>query len=237
MAAVLTVGAIGGLGFLYFQIAEVTEKNSEIQNNLARYKSEQAGLEGTIARLLKQKRDADSQLKLSQVRLDAVNDNSRIATIELAEVRSQLNENRAAVSNLKKKEQAAKSLIDQAERAQVLFDNLSSRNISLQRSIDKDSNLKNDFEIDIVQLKIKLEDLIDKEEKTASRVKDLMSDEDRLRSETSRLKDDREEIFRLGKDRSRLADEIKNLRITVETQQRLNGQLLSDILANTTTND
>jgi len=237
MAAVLTVGAIGGLGFLYFQIVEVTEKNSGIQNNLARYKSEQAGLEGTIARLLKQKRDVDSQLKISQVGLDAVNDNSRIATIELTEVRSQLNENRAAVSNLKKKEQAAKNLIDQAEKVQVLFDNLSSRNISLQRSIDKNLNLKNDLEIDIVQLRIKLEDLIDKEEKTATRVKDLMSDEDRLRSETFRLKDDREEIFRLEKDRSRLADEIKNLRITVENQQRLNGQLLSDILANTTRND
>ena len=237
MAAVLTVGAIGGLGFLYFQIVEVTEKNAGIQNNLARYKSEQAGLEGTIARLLKQKRDVDSQLKISQVGLDAVNDNSRIATIELTEVRSQLNENRAAVSNLKKKEQAAKNLIDQAEKVQVLFDNLSSKNISLQRSIDKNLNLKNDLEIDIVQLRIKLEDLIDKEEKTASRVKDLMSDEDRLRSETFRLKDDQEEIFRLEKDRSRLADEIKNLRVTVETQQRLNGQLLSDILANTTRND
>ena len=45
MALFLAICSISGIGLLYWQIAEVTERNAEIQNSLLRYQSEKEILE------------------------------------------------------------------------------------------------------------------------------------------------------------------------------------------------
>ena len=67
MALFLAICSISGICLLYWQIAEVTERNAEIQNSLLRYQSEKEILERSISNLNLQKSNLDQDLKNSKI--------------------------------------------------------------------------------------------------------------------------------------------------------------------------
>lgn len=237
MALFLAICSISGLGLLYWQIAEVTERNAEIQNSLLRYQSEKEILERSISNLNLQKSNLDQDLRNSKIDFEKLRNNLNVLKNEQKIMETELDEKKKDINKLAKQEETAIDIIEDSKKTRELYNELSDENRSLQKSINENSVIRFNLKKEVDQLEIQLENLIKREEESQERYKVLSVDKENLRIETLSLFKDRDEISRLlsvkvqtSKELSRLEEEVRNL-------EEKKGKLLLEISENNTQNN
>jgi len=237
MALFLAICSISGLGLLYWQIAEVTERNAEIQNSLLRYQSEKEILERSISNLNLQKSNLDQDLKNSKIDFEKLRNNLNVLKNEQKIMETELDEKKKDINKLAKQEEAAIDIIEDSKKTRELYNELSDENRSLQKSINENSVIRFNLKKEVDQLEIQLENLIKREEESQERYKVLSVDKENLRIETLSLSKDRDEISRLLSDKVQTSKELSSLEEEVRNLEEKKGKLLLEISENNTQNN
>ena len=237
MALFLAICSISGLGLLYWQIAEVTERNAEIQNSLLRYQSEKEILERSISNLNLQKSNLDQDLRNSKIDFEKLRNNLNVLKNEQKIMETELDEKKKDINKLAKQEEAAIDIIEDSKKTRELYNELSDENRSLQKSINENSVIRFNLKKEVDQLEIQLENLIKREEESQERYKVLSVDKENLRIETLSLSKDRDEISRLLSDKVQTSKELSSLEEEVRNLEEKKGKLLLEISENNTQNN
>ena len=237
MALFLAICSISGLGLLYWQIAEVTERNAEIQNSLLRYQSEKEILERSISKLNLQKSNLDQDLKNSKIDFEKLRNNLNVLKNEQKIMETELDEKKKDINKLAKQEEAAIDIIEDSKKTRELYNELSDENRSLQKSINENSVIRFNLKKEVDQLEIQLENLIKREEDSQERYKVLSVDKENLRIETLSLSKDRDEISRLLSVKVQTSKELSSLEEEVRNLEEKKGKLLLEISENNTQNN
>jgi len=237
MALFLAICSISGLGLLYWQIAEVTERNAEIQNSLLRYQSEKEILERSISNLNLQKSNLDQDLKNSKIDFEKLRNNLNVLKNEQKIMETELDEKKKDINKLAKQEEAAIDIIEDSKKTRELYNELSDENRSLQKSINENSVIRFNLKKEVDQLEIQLENLIKREEESQERYKVLSVDKENLRIETLSLSKDRDEISRLLSVKVQTSKELSSLEEEVRNLEEKKGKLLLEISENNTQNN
>ena len=237
MALFLAICSISGLGLLYWQIAEVTERNAEIQNSLLRYQSEKEILERSISNLNLQKSNLDQDLKNSKIDFEKLRNNLNVLKNEQKIMETELDEKKKDINKLAKQEEAAIDIIEDSKKTRELYNELSDENRSLQKSINENSVIRFNLKKEVDQLEIQLENLIKREEDSQERYKVLSVDKENLRIETLSLSKDRDEISRLLSVKVQTSKELSSLEEEVRNLEEKKGKLLLEISENNTQNN
>ena len=237
MALFLAICSISGIGLLYWQIAEVTERNAEIQNSLLRYQSEKEILERSISNLNLQKSNLDQDLKNSKIDFEKLRNNLNVLKNEQKIMETELDEKKKDINKLAKQEEAAIDIIEDSKKTRELYNELSDENRSLQKSINENSVIRFNLKKEVDQLEIQLENLIKREEDSQERYKVLSVDKENLRIETLSLSKDRDEISRLLSVKVQTSKELSSLEEEVRNLEEKKGKLLLEISENNTQNN
>jgi chromosome segregation ATPase len=237
MALFLAICSISGLGLLYWQIAEVTERNAEIQNSLLRYQSEKEILERSISNLNLQKSDLDQDLRNSKIDFEKLRNNLNVLKNEQKIMETELDEKKKDINKLAKQEETAIDIIEDSKKTRELYNELSDENRSLQKSINENSVIRFNLKKEVDQLEIQLENLIKREEESQERYKVLSVDKENLRIETLSLSKDRDEISRLLSVKVQTSKELSSLEEEVRNLEEKKGKLLLEISENNTQNN
>ena len=237
MALFLAICSISGLGLLYWQIAEVTERNAEIQNSLLRYQSEKEILERSISNLNLQKSNLDQDLRNSKIDFEKLRNNLNVLKNEQKIMETELDEKKKDINKLAKQEEAAIDIIEDSKKTRELYNELSDENRSLQKSINENSVIRFNLKKEVDQLEIQLENLIKREEESQERYKVLSVDKENLRIETLSLSKDRDEISRLLSVKVQTSKELSSLEEEVRNLEEKKGKLLLEISENNTQNN
>lgn len=237
MALFLAICSISGLGLLYWQIAEVTERNAEIQNSLLRYQSEKEILERSISNLNLQKSNLDQDLKNSKIDFEKLRNNLNVLKNEQKIMETELDEKKKDINKLAKQEETAIDIIEDSKKTRELYNELSDENRSLQKSINENSVIRFNLKKEVDQLEIQLENLIKREEDSQERYKVLSVDKENLRIETLSLSKDRDEISRLLSVKVQTSKELSSLEEEVRNLEEKKGKLLLEISENNTQNN
>lgn len=237
MALFLAICSISGLGLLYWQIAEVTERNAEIQNSLLRYQSEKEILERSISNLNLQKSDLDQDLRNSKIDFEKLRNNLNVLKNEQKIMETELDEKKKDINKLAKQEETAIDIIEDSKKTRELYNELSDENRSLQKSINENSVIRFNLRKEVDQLEIQLENLIKREEESQERYKVLSVDKENLRIETLSLSKDRDEISRLLSVKVQTSKELSSLEEEVRNLEEKKGKLLLEISENNTQNN
>ena len=237
MALFLAICSISGLGLLYWQIAEVTERNAEIQNSLLRYQSEKEILERSISNLNLQKSNLDQDLRNSKIDFEKLRNNLNVLKNEQKIMETELDEKKKDINKLAKQEETAIDIIEDSKKTRELYNELSDENRSLQKSINENSVIRFNLKKEVDQLEIQLENLIKREEDSQERYKVLSVDKENLRIETLSLSKDRDEISRLLSVKVQTSKELSSLEEEVRNLEEKKGKLLLEISENNTQNN
>ena len=237
MALFLAICSISGIGLLYWQIAEVTERNAEIQNSLLRYQSEKEILERSISNLNLQKSNLDQDLKNSKIDFEKLRNNLNVLKNEQKIMETELDEKKKDINKLAKQEETAIDIIEDSKKTRELYNELSDENRSLQKSINENSVIRFNLKKEVDQLEIQLENLIKREEESQERYKVLSVDKENLRIETLSLSKDRDEISRLLSVKVQTSKELSSLEEEVRNLEEKKGKLLLEISENNTQNN
>jgi chromosome segregation ATPase len=237
MALFLAICSISGIGLLYWQIAEVTERNAEIQNSLLRYQSEKEILERSISNLNLQKSNLDQDLKNSKIDFEKLRNNLNVLKNEQKIMETELDEKKKDINKLAKQEETAIDIIEDSKKTRELYNELSDENRSLQKSINENSVIRFNLKKEVDQLEIQLENLIKREEDSQERYKVLSVDKENLRIETLSLSKDRDEISRLLSVKVQTSKELSSLEEEVRNLEEKKGKLLLEISENNTQNN
>ena len=237
MALFLAICSISGLGLLYWQIAEVTERNAEIQNSLLRYQSEKEILERSISNLNLQKSNLDQDLRNSKIDFEKLRNNLNVLKNEQKIMETELDEKKKDINKLAKQEETAIDIIEDSKKTRELYNELSDENRSLQKSINENSVIRFNLKKEVDQLEIQLENLIKREEESQERYKVLSVDKENLRIETLSLSKDRDEISRLLSVKVQTSKELSSLEEEVRNLEEKKGKLLLEISENNTQNN
>jgi len=237
MALFLAICSISGIGLLYWQIAEVTERNAEIQNSLLRYQSEKEILERSISNLNLQKSNLDQDLRNSKIDFEKLRNNLNVLKNEQKIMETELDEKKKDINKLAKQEEAAIDIIEDSKKTRELYNELSDENRSLQKSINENSVIRFNLKKEVDQLEIQLENLIKREEESQERYKVLSVDKENLRIETLSLSKDRDEISRLLSVKVQTSKELSSLEEEVRNLEEKKGKLLLEISENNTQNN
>ena len=237
MALFLAICSISGIGLLYWQIAEVTERNAEIQNSLLRYQSEKEILERSISNLNLQKSNLDQDLRNSKIDFEKLRNNLNVLKNEQKIMETELDEKKKDINKLAKQEEAAIDIIEDSKKTRELYNELSDENRSLQKSINENSVIRFNLKKEVDQLEIQLENLIKREEDSQERYKVLSVDKENLRIETLSLSKDRDEISRLLSVKVQTSKELSSLEEEVRNLEEKKGKLLLEISENNTQNN
>jgi chromosome segregation ATPase len=237
MALFLAICSISGLGLLYWQIAEVTQRNAEIQNSLLRYQSEKEILERSISNLNLQKSDLDQDLRNSKIDFEKLRNNLNVLKNEQKIMETELDEKKKDINKLAKQEETAIDIIEDSKKTRELYNELSDENRSLQKSINENSVIRFNLKKEVDQLEIQLENLIKREEESQERYKVLSVDKENLRIETLSLSKDRDEISRLLSVKVQTSKELSSLEEEVRNLEEKKGKLLLEISENNTQNN
>lgn len=237
MALFLAICSISGIGLLYWQIAEVTERNAEIQNSLLRYQSEKEILERSISNLNLQKSDLDQDLRNSKIDFEKLRNNLNVLKNEQKIMETELDEKKKDINKLAKQEETAIDIIEDSKKTRELYNELSDENRSLQKSINENSVIRFNLKKEVDQLEIQLENLIKREEESQERYKVLSVDKENLRIETLSLSKDRDEISRLLSVKVQTSKELSSLEEEVRNLEEKKGKLLLEISENNTQNN
>jgi len=237
MALFLAICSISGIGLLYWQIAEVTERNAEIQNSLLRYQSEKEILERSISNLNLQKSNLDQDLRNSKIDFEKLRNNLNVLKNEQKIMETELDEKKKDINKLAKQEETAIDIIEDSKKTRELYNELSDENRSLQKSINENSVIRFNLKKEVDQLEIQLENLIKREEESQERYKVLSVDKENLRIETLSLSKDRDEISRLLSVKVQTSKELSSLEEEVRNLEEKKGKLLLEISENNTQNN
>ena len=237
MALFLAICSISGIGLLYWQIAEVTERNAEIQNSLLRYQSEKEILERSISNLNLQKSNLDQDLRNSKIDFEKLRNNLNVLKNEQKIMETELDEKKKDINKLAKQEETAIDIIEDSKKTRELYNELSDENRSLQKSINENSVIRFNLKKEVDQLEIQLENLIKREEDSQERYKVLSVDKENLRIETLSLSKDRDEISRLLSVKVQTSKELSSLEEEVRNLEEKKGKLLLEISENNTQNN
>jgi chromosome segregation ATPase len=237
MALFLAICSFSGLGLLYWQIAEVTQRNAEIQNSLLRYQSEKEILERSISNLNLQKSDLDQDLRNSKIDFEKLRNNLNVLKNEQKIMETELDEKKKDINKLAKQEETAIDIIEDSKKTRELYNELSDENRSLQKSINENSVIRFNLKKEVDQLEIQLENLIKREEESQERYKVLSVDKENLRIETLSLSKDRDEISRLLSVKVQTSKELSSLEEEVRNLEEKKGKLLLEISENNTQNN
>lgn len=237
MALFLAICSISGIGVLYWQIAEVTERNAEIQNSLLRYQSEKEILEKSISNLNSQKSDLDQDFKNSKINFEELTNNLKVLKNEQKIIETDLDKKKKDINKLAKQEKTAIDTIEDSKKTRALFDELSNENRSLQKFINENSVVKFNLRKEVDQLEIQLENLIKREEESQERNKVLSVNKENLRIETLSLFKDRDEISRLLSVKVQTSKELSSLEQEVRNLEEKKGKLFLEISENNIKND
>lgn len=228
IAAVLAAGTIGGTGYLYFQIADVTERNAEIQKNMAMFESQIDTYKLQVSNLGKQTLEAKFTFDEAEKKIENAKNELRLIKGQLQNAKDAFQEESKKIDKLKVQKQDAEIILSEFETIETLHKKLSDENRLLEKQISKSNVTKFDLEKLIESLEPKLDDLQRREKNADGRVKSLMLTETDLQDETTKLRANKNENTRLNdaiKDRE---DTLASLEKEITTYKKQIAELKAD---------
>jgi len=228
IAAVLAAGTIGGIGFLYFQIADVTERNAEIQKNMAMFESQIDTYKLQVSNLGEQTLEAKFTFDEAEKKVEKAKNELRLFKGKLQNATDAFQEESKKIDKLKLQKQDAEIILSEFKTIETLHKKLSDENRLLEKQIAKGNVTKFDLEKSIESLEPKLDNLQRREKTADGRVKSLMLTVTDLQDETAKLQANKNENTRLNDAVKDLEDTQASLQKEITTFKKQIAELKAD---------